>query len=116
REKLLPPISNLALTAALEHFTATLAELLLTDEDARAMFGEPAARDLFVWHALEESEHKAGAFDVYRAAGGTERMRRWTMNGIFVGFFGGLTVSVIDSLLGAKATVKKGRLRESSQR
>jgi len=116
RERFLPPISNLALTAALEHFTATLAELLLTDEDARAMFGEPAARDLFVWHALEESEHKDVAFDVYRAAGGTERMRRWTMNGIFVGFFGGLTLSVVDSLLRDKSTFKKGRLRESWKR
>src|SRR3954453_10026483 len=55
REKILSARSNLALTAALEHFTATLAELLLTNPDARAMFGEPAARDLFVWHALEES-------------------------------------------------------------
>jgi uncharacterized protein len=116
RERLLPPSSNLAATAALEHFTATLAELLLTDERARAMFGEPAARDLFVWHALEESEHKDVAFDVYRAAGGTERMRRWTMNGIFVGFFGGLTLSVVDSLLRDKSTYQKGRLRESWKR
>src|SRR3954452_13503064 len=33
RERLLPPVSNLAATAALEHFTATLAELLLTSEE-----------------------------------------------------------------------------------
>ena len=30
RERMLPPISNLAATAALEHFTATLAELVLS--------------------------------------------------------------------------------------
>ena len=116
RERLLPPISNLALTAALEHFTATLAELLLTEPEARAMFGEAAARDLFVWHALEESEHKDVAFDVYQAVGGSERMRRWTMNGIFVGFFGGLTFSVIDSLLRDRSTYEKGRLKASWKR
>ncbi len=32
-----------------------------------------AVRDLFLWHALEESEHKAVAFDVYKAVGGSER-------------------------------------------
>src|SRR5690606_40369604 len=81
RERLAPPISNLAFTAALEHFTATLAELLLSSEDVRALFGHDGVRDVFLWHALEESEHKAVAFDVYRAMGGTERMRIWTMQG-----------------------------------
>src|SRR5205823_8641371 len=32
RERLLPPASNLAATAALEHFTATLAELVLASQ------------------------------------------------------------------------------------
>ena len=65
----------LAFTAALEHYTATLAETLLSDEDARAEIGDDGVRSLLLWHALEESEHKAVAFDVYRAVGGTERMR-----------------------------------------
>jgi predicted metal-dependent hydrolase len=94
RERLLPPASNLAATVALEHYTATLAELLLTDADVRAAFGHPEVRNLFLWHALEESEHKAVAFDVYRAIGGTERMRVWTMNLLTVGFIGAIVLEM----------------------
>jgi predicted metal-dependent hydrolase len=63
------PKSQLAITCALEHFTAMLAEQLLRDPRLRDEM-HPAVRPLWIWHALEESEHKAVAFDVYRAAGG----------------------------------------------
>ena len=116
RERFLPPTSNLAATAALEHFTATLAELVLTSEETRALFGDEAVKGLFVWHALEESEHKAVAFDVYKAVGGTERMRVWTMNLLRVGFIGGMTVQVVVSLLGDRATYRPGNLRRSWKR
>lgn len=79
RERVFTPTANLAATAALEHFTATLAELALTDEVARTLPGDPNVRDLFLWHALEESEHKAVAFDVYRAVGGGYWRRTTTM-------------------------------------
>jgi predicted metal-dependent hydrolase len=99
RERVAPPIANLAATAALEHFTATLAELVLTDETTRNQFGHEAVRDLFTWHALEESEHKAVAFDVYKAVGGSERMRVWTMKALRVGFVVGMFFQVLISLL-----------------
>ena len=92
RERLLPAKSNLAATAALEHFTATLAELVLTNEEIRDLMGDDAVRDLFVWHALEESEHKAVAFDVYKAVGGGERLRVWTMNFFRFGFVVGMAL------------------------
>jgi predicted metal-dependent hydrolase len=79
RERIQTKKVNLAFTAALEHYTATLAELLLTDEEARLAVGSPGARDMLTWHALEESEHKAVAFDVFKAVGGTERMRIFVM-------------------------------------
>ena len=78
---------HLAFTAALEHYTATLAETLLGDADARNEIGHPGVRYLLMWHALEESEHKAVAFDVYQALGGTERMRiatMWMTHALFV--------------------------------
>jgi hypothetical protein len=75
RERIQSKKVNLAFTAALEHYTATLAELLLTDEEARKAVGKPGARDILTWHALEESEHKAVAYDVYKAVGGGEVMR-----------------------------------------
>jgi predicted metal-dependent hydrolase len=70
---------RLAVTAALEHYTATLAECLLGKPEAQALLGDTEVRSLLLWHALEESEHKAVAFDVYRAAGGPEWLRIWVM-------------------------------------
>ena len=99
RERALPPISNLAVTAAMEHFTATLAELMLTNTEARSMFGDGPARDLFTWHALEESEHKAVAFDVYRSVGGSERTRIWTMKFVRVMTLISLAVIMTSSLV-----------------
>ncbi|HZT67091.1 MAG TPA: metal-dependent hydrolase [Acidimicrobiales bacterium] len=87
RERIKNKRLHLAFTAALEHYTATLAETLLNDPDARGEIGHPGARYLLMWHALEEAEHKAVAFDVYRALGGTERMRiaaMWVTHVLFV--------------------------------
>jgi len=75
RERIQGKRGNVAITAAHEHYTAALAETLLTDAEARDQIAHPGVRYLLMWHALEESEHKAVAFDVFRAAGGTERMR-----------------------------------------
>jgi len=116
RERVAPATSNLAATAALEHFTATLAELLLTNADARDLFGNHEIRDLFLWHALEESEHKAVAFDVYKAVGGSERMRVWTMNALRYGFVALMVVQVGTSLLFDRATYRRGNLRRSWRR
>lgn len=79
RERFQGKKGNLGFTAALEHYTATLAETLLGDPEAREQIGHPAARHLLMWHALEEAEHKAVAFDVFRSVGGGEGMRQLTM-------------------------------------
>ncbi|AOY92245.1 metal-dependent hydrolase [Cupriavidus sp. USMAA2-4] len=64
--KILPKSWQLAHTIALEHYTAMLAGGLLADE--RHLGGsEPGYRQVWTWHALEETEHKAVAYDVWNA-------------------------------------------------
>jgi predicted metal-dependent hydrolase len=76
--KTLSPASQLAVTCALEHFTAMLAENLLRDPAMRSDV-HPSVRPLWLWHALEEAEHKAVAFDVYGAIGGGYARRAMLM-------------------------------------
>jgi uncharacterized protein len=83
----LTPKGQLAITCALEHFTAILAEQLLEREDHRSA-GHPSVQPLWTWHALEESEHKAVAFDVYEAVGGTYARRVVVMLIATAFFFG----------------------------
>ena len=64
------PRYQLAMTCALEHFTAMMAELLLSTDEMRDAMA-PEVRRLLVWHAIEEIEHKAVAFDTFVATGGT---------------------------------------------
>jgi predicted metal-dependent hydrolase len=116
RWRITPAISNLAATAALEHFTATLAELLLSSEEGRELVGHTEVRNLLLWHALEESEHKAVAFDVFQAAGGSERMRTWTMNLITFGFLVGMSTQILVSLLRDPAAYRRPRAALASLR
>src|SRR5690625_2280680 len=111
RSRKAPPISNLAATAALEHFTATLAELVMSEPEIRDLIGHEAMRHVFEWHALEESEHKAVAFDVYRAVGGSERMRIWTMKFTRFGFVLGMGLQTLYSVLRDPASRRWRRLR-----
>lgn len=66
-ERLLPRAWQLAVTCAIEHLTAVLADTLLrVQEDFMAESADPAIGALWLWHAVEETEHKAVAFDVYQ--------------------------------------------------
>ena len=94
---ILPRSVQLAVTAALEHYTATLAEVLLSDPVAQRVVDDPEVRHLLLWHALEESEHKAVAFDVYQTVSGNNLLRRAAMDTITAVFLGGLLLGTIYS-------------------
>jgi hypothetical protein len=61
----LGPMRMLGVTIALEHFTAMLADMFDADPELWAGTPEEIVR-LWRWHAMEETEHKAVAFDVFQ--------------------------------------------------
>lgn len=107
------PKFKLAVTAALEHYTASLAEMILTEPEAQRLMGDSEVRNILNWHALEENEHKAVAFNVFRAVGGTEKTRIRTMrlvNLLFVAILIGLVTA---SMLKDKAARNPVRVIKS---
>ena len=70
--RLLPAVV-LASTVGMEHITAIMAEYFLT-YPALLNAAPPSVRDLIRWHAVEEIEHKAVAFDVYEACVGDREL------------------------------------------
>lgn len=69
---------QLAATAALEHITAIMADGLLKNPEHIAG-AHPTLARLWRWHALEETEHKAVAFDVYNQVCGSRTLLRRAM-------------------------------------
>lgn len=77
-----PPIVQLAVTIALEHFTAMFAHVFLTDPEA---FFDPRGPQAAIWrwHAIEEIEHKGVAYDTFlHATRGWPRFRRWKVKAL----------------------------------
>lgn len=76
------PVAQLCVTVALEHFTAIFAHRMLKDGDAFAGASEEARR-MWVWHAIEEVEHKAVAFDTYmHVTRGLKPIKRWAIRSL----------------------------------
>lgn len=78
----LPPLVQLTVTCALEHFTAIFAHQFLAHPDHFGTADEETVA-LWQWHAVEEIEHKAVAFDAWVHATRTlPPFRRWLMRTI----------------------------------
>ena len=79
-----PPIVQLAITCALEHFTAMFAHQFLKNPGslATAGMGDP---DLWLWHAVEEIEHKGVAYDTWlHATRDWSQFKRWRVRSILM--------------------------------
>ncbi len=97
--RILSKKAQLATTLALKHFTATLANQLLTNPKITDGM-HPMVKPLWLWHAVEETEHKAVGWDVYEQVGGSYLTRVMTWLRIVIGFPIGITF-IQQSLLAA---------------
>lgn len=71
-------VERLWLIAAIEHYTAELGDFALNCAWASSG-GDPEMVDLFCWHAAEEVEHRAVAYDVANYFGNSYLTRARTM-------------------------------------
>ncbi len=79
------PRYSLAATTAVEHLTAVLAEAFMRHPDRWLAPMSADMRLLWHWHSVEESEHKAVAFDVYQQSVNNTGLRRLAMLNILPG-------------------------------
>ncbi len=87
-ERLSPFKLRLAATAALEHYTAIMAENALAHDMLERV--HPGMREMLTWHACEEIEHKAVAFDVLQKVDPSYSLRVAGMlvaTGTLIGFW-----------------------------
>lgn len=73
--KQLPDRMQLSMMAGVEHFTAVLAEFMMKHEENFFGSDDEQQRALWMWHMLEESEHKDIAYDVYQTLSGSYPLR-----------------------------------------
>ena len=77
-----PAIANLAVTMALEHYTAMMAAEFLANPKHFAE-ADPEVRDMWRWHAAEEIEHKGVAYDTWlHATRGWSGWKRWKVRSL----------------------------------
>ncbi|MFI1917450.1 metal-dependent hydrolase [Nocardia sp. NPDC020380] len=98
-ENAVPRQVHLAVTAAAEHYTATLAKRVLGTQEIQDIPGDPEVLNLLNWHAFEELEHKSVAFDVFRDRGGAEVVRIGVMAGMYVFTIPVVSLGVLASIL-----------------
>lgn len=89
------PKLSLSMTAGLEHLTALLARQVLSDPELRTGRMHPEMARLWRWHALEEAEHKAVAFDVLMQVAPSHSRRVITMALNTVG----LSIEILDRMV-----------------
>ena len=91
------PRHPLAITAANEHFTAILAEWLLSHPE---VFGQTEERlkTMWLWHSAEEAEHKNTAFDLYQTLQGSYTWRATWFRRVTLIFLGDTLRQTVNNL------------------
>lgn len=91
------PRHPLAITAANEHFTAILAEWLLSHPE---VFGQTEERlkTMWLWHSAEEAEHKNTAFDLYQTLDGSYKWRAIWFRRVTLIFLGDTLRQTVNNL------------------
>ncbi len=79
-----PQPLKLSMMAGIEHFTAVLAEFMMEHEASFYFTDDAKTRAIWMWHMLEESEHKDVAYDVYQTLNGNYALR---IAGFFIAYF-----------------------------
>lgn len=83
--KKLPQPLKLSMTAGIEHFSAVLADFMMKREDYFFETQDEKQRAMWLWHMMEESEHKDIAYDLFQELSGNYYLR-------VLGFAIGLTI------------------------
>jgi len=109
----LPRRTQLAVTAAIEHWTAVIAEHALGGERPPMAQVDEEVQAFLTWHLIEELEHKSVAFDVMRALGTTEAQRIAAMRLLILLVGPGLVVGLCVSLAKDPAAWNPANLRRS---
>lgn len=105
---------RLALTVGMEHLTAIMAEFMLTKPEVFDGL-EPQVKDLLLWHAVEEIEHKAVAFDVYMQCEGDQVFLRKIMRLGTTLFVAHISYFILMLLLKGKARPSWKEIKQAAE-
>lgn len=107
---------EVALIAAIEHYTAVLGQWILDAEALDRAQADPVMLDLLRWHGAEEVEHRSVAFDVFQQLSRElphprrVRIATWAaaITALYLGIFGGTYFLLRkDPTVTARVTVRK---------
>ena len=114
-ERFLSPERRLAQTVCLEHLTASFAQFMMSNSELLDD-QHPDLRKLLIWHSIEETEHKAVAFDVYMSSVNNRKLLRSTMRGINRTFLMIIMAQAIYLLIKSRQMPSKANIQEFRQK
>ena len=112
----LPARLQVAVAAAIEHWTAVIAEHSLVEDQLADWDMSEATRAFLAWHLVEELEHRAVAFDVMQAMGTSEVERILAMRVAVAMMIPSVVGGLLVSLAGDRDTWNPLRLAQSLRR